>query len=126
MVVNIKIIVPYILGDRVKNILQSQGINIEFPHDEYIYVSIDYEKNISFLSKEEYNECYFDEVDIYSFIVSDGEEIFIPQYKEKAIFYNDLYEKDAVELPFHYYTPHKYKPFNVRNSAFRYCKKVID
>ena len=129
MITEVKMEVTPDLSKRVQEIVHAnRGCNkdtkVQYTNIRYLY--IDKNKNLAYGENElHFKADEFKEISAYDFIASQGEQAWLPKYKEKALFSDDKETWHADT--FMAYTPGKHiynKYITLDDNAYLYCKPL--
>ncbi len=129
MLTEVKMKVTPELSERVQEIVFANGGSWpngkrEIKYIDYKYLFINEDKKISMIYDNEdfYKEHEFEEIDAYSFIVSAGNEKWVPTPGEDALFSDDgeTWKKDI----FLCYRPNTLMPFKATNDSYVLSKPL--
>ena len=133
MVTKIKMVITPDLSRRVQKIVFNNGGkwkagNVNIDNTLFPYLYLNKNKLLTFESKhckEEFDNCKFQEISAYDFIVSQGEQRWLPKFGEEVEFTNN---KDKwYKRKFGQYIPQfkfNYNYIDMNTNCWKYCRQI--
>ena len=128
MVTNVKMQVTPDLSQRIQEIAFANGITwingdkkIMYTTSKYMYISKD-KQMVHGTDEKIFTESHFKEISAYDFITSQGEQEWLPKYRELVEVSHD--DKKWHKETFRYYAPNNLHPFYTAKAAYKFCRPI--